>query len=112
MEGANKIYDVKITDTAWGQMVEHARFLANVNADAANRLVDEFVESADSLSRMPERCPWMIYNSIPFQKYRKILFGRYHMALFEIRGNTVYITAVVDCRQDYAWLLQKNITPL
>ena len=100
-----KIYDVKITETAWEQMIEHARFLANVSIDAANRLVDDFIESTDTLNQMPERCPWLTHSAISFQKYRKILFGKYHMALFQIRENTVYITAVVDCRQDYGWLL-------
>ena len=105
MESGNKIYDVKITDTAWEQMIEHARFLANVSVEAANRLVDEFVGNTGTLAKMPERYPWLEHNAIPFQKYRKIFFGKYHMALFEIRGNIVYITAVIDCRQDYGWLL-------
>ena len=105
MENKDKIYDVKITDTAWEQMIEHARFLANVSVDAANRLVDEFIESTDKLAQMPRRCSWLTHDAIPFQKYRKTFFGEYHMALFMIRGNIVYVTAAVDCRQNYAWLL-------
>lgn len=105
MESGNKIYDMKITDAAWEQMIEHTRFLANVSVEAANRFVEEFVENAGTLAQMPERCPWFEHDAIPFQKYRKILLGKYHMALFEIRGNTVYVTAVIDCRQDYGWLL-------
>lgn len=105
MDSENKSYDVIITDTAWEQMIEHARFLANVSIDAANRLVDGFLESADTLTQMPERCPWLIHDAIPFQKYRKILFGNYHMALFQVQGCKVYINAVIDCRQDYGWLL-------
>jgi plasmid stabilization system protein ParE len=72
---------------------------------AANRLIDSFVEMTDNLSTMPERNPWLENEAIPFQKYRKLLFGKYYMALYEIGGNVVYITAVVDCRQDYSWLL-------
>jgi hypothetical protein len=94
-----------ITDTAWEQMIEHARFLANVSILAAHGLVDEFVETTGSLTHMPERCPWLTHDAIPFQKYRKIPVGKYHLALYIIRGNTVYVTTVVDCRQDYAWLL-------
>ena len=100
-----KVYDVRITATAWEQMIEHARFLANVSEDSACRLVDEFVEKSGTLAQMPQRCPWFSHDVIPFQKYRKLFFGKYHLALFEIRDSTVYITAVVDCRQDYAWLL-------
>ena len=105
MESKDNAYDVKITDTAWKQMMEHSRFLANVSIDAADRLVDSFLESTDTLEQMPERCPWLIHEAIPFQKYRKILFGDYHMALFQIRGSSVYVSAVIDCRQDYGWLL-------
>jgi plasmid stabilization system protein ParE len=99
------IYDVKITDTAWEQAIECARFLANVSVDAANRFVDAFVESTDSLTRMPERCPWLEHDAMPFQKYRKILFGKYYIALFRIHGSAVYVTAVIDCRRDCDWLL-------
>lgn len=99
-------YDVKITDTAWGHMIEHARFLSNVSENAANELAREFVEKSESLQQMPERCPWLIHDAVPFQKYRKLLFGKYHLALFQVRGNKVYIVAVVDCRQDYGWLLE------
>ncbi len=105
MDGKNKTYDVKITETAWEQMIEHARFLANVSASAANSLVDEFLDRADMLAKMPERCSWFAHDSIPFQKYRKILLGKYHLALFEIRETTVYVTTVIDCRQDNSWLL-------
>jgi plasmid stabilization system protein ParE len=105
MENESRKYDVIITDTAWAQMIEHARFLANVSVEAASRLVDDFVEGSGTLAQMPQRCPWLVHDTIPFQKYRKILFGKHHMALFQIRDNTVYIAAVVDCRQDYGWML-------
>ena len=105
MQNVDKPYDVKITDTAWNQMIEHARFLTNVNVNAANRLVDEFVEKTNSLANMPERFPWLAHDMLPFQKYRKLMIGKYYIALYEIRGNYVYITAVVDCRQDYGRLL-------
>ncbi|MDR2615533.1 MAG: type II toxin-antitoxin system RelE/ParE family toxin [Oscillospiraceae bacterium] len=98
-------YDVSIAEAAWEQLIEHARFLANVSGSAADRLVDEFIEKTNSLAKMPERCPWISHDMLPFQKYRKLFFGKYHMALFEIREKNVYVTAVVDCRQDYIELL-------
>jgi plasmid stabilization system protein ParE len=98
-------YEVNIAEIAWVQLMEHARFLANVSDSAANRFVDEFITKTNSLAQMPERCPWLEHELIPPQKYRKLFFGKYHMALFELRGHIVYITSVVDCRQDYYWLL-------
>ena len=99
------VYDVNVTDTAWEQMLEHARFLANVSVNAANKLVDDFVVSTGALTHMPERCPWLTHVSIPYQKYRKLLFSKNYLALFVVHDKTVTITAVVDCRQDYGWLL-------
>jgi len=105
MPEKNKPYTVKITETVWEMLVSHTRFLANVSVPAANRLIDAFVEITDSLATMPERNPWLEHDAIPFQKYRKLLFGKHYMALYQIQENTVYVTAVVDCRQDYSWLL-------
>jgi len=68
-------------------------------------LVDAFVETADSLATMPERNPWLENDVILFQKYRKLLFEKHYLSLYQIRGNIVYINAVVDCRQNYSWLL-------
>ena len=105
MPEKNKPYTVKITETAWEMLISHAHFLANVSVPAANKLIDTFVEMTDSLAAMPERNPWLEHDAIPFQKYRKLLFGKHYMALYQIQENTVYVTAVMDCRQDYVWLL-------
>ncbi len=103
--GKNKLYTVKITETAWEMLIFHVRFLANVNVPAANRLIDTFVETADSLAVMPEHNTWLEYDAIPFQKYHKLLFGKQYTAFYQIQENTVYVTAVMNCRQDYVWLL-------
>ena len=105
MQEKNKPYTVNITETAWDMLIFHARFLANVSAPAANKLIDTFVEMIDSLASMPERNPWLEHDAIPFQKYRKLAFGNHYMTLYQIQANTVYVTAVMDCRQDYVWLL-------
>lgn len=73
---------------------------------AADRLVTSFETAANSLAVMPERCAWLIADSISRNKYRKILFESRYLLLFQIRDNTVYVDAVVDCRQDYGWLLR------
>ncbi len=105
MPEKNKTYTIKITETVWEMLILHARFLANVIETVANGLIDAFVETTDSLSSLPERNPWLENEAIPFQKYRKVLFGKYYMPLYKIQGDVVYINAVVDCRRDYGWLL-------
>ena len=54
---------------------------------------------------MPERNPWLDHPEFPFQRYRKLLIGKHYLALYEIHSDVVYVTAVVDCRQNYGWLL-------
>lgn len=67
MQRKNKSYTVKFTETAWEMLIFHARFLANVSAVAANRLIDNFVEITASLAEMPERSSWLEHDAIPFQ---------------------------------------------
>ncbi|MCK9221972.1 MAG: type II toxin-antitoxin system RelE/ParE family toxin [Limnochordia bacterium] len=105
MSQQSKPYTVKITETAWEMLISHTRFFANVSTPAANRLIEAFVEVTDNLATMPERNPWLEHDSIPFRKYRRLLFRKHYMVLYQIRENVVYVTAVVDCRGDYCWLL-------
>ena len=98
-------YRVIIQDPATEMLVQHAQFLAQVSISAAERLISEFHEKAKSLEIMPERCPWLFDLYIPEYKYRKLLFSEYYLLLFQVIGTNVYIDAMVDCRQDYSWLL-------
>ena len=98
-------YMLKVTETAWDMLISHARFNANISIAAANKLVDDFLSAAESLSFLPERGVWLEHDAIAYQKYRKHLFSKYYLILYEIQEEIVYIVAVVDCRQDYVWLL-------
>ena len=98
-------YEVIIQEPAAAMLINHARFLAQVNILAADRLISEFYTKAESLELMPERCPWLFDSLIPEYKYRKLIFGKHYMLLFQIIDNYVYVDAMVDCRQDYSWLL-------
>ncbi|MDR1764497.1 MAG: type II toxin-antitoxin system RelE/ParE family toxin [Lachnospiraceae bacterium] len=80
--------------------------MANVSKPAAERLIDDFYDAANGLTTMPERCPWLDHPALAYRKYRKLIFGTYYMALFEICGGDVFITAVVDCRRDYGWMFR------
>jgi plasmid stabilization system protein ParE len=104
MAKVNK-FAVEVSGRAMEMLVSHARFLAQVNEKAADRLIREFEAKAKSLEIMPTRCPWLHDPLLPEQKYRKLLFEKRYLLVFQIKGKTVYIDAVVDCRQDYAWLL-------
>lgn len=104
MEQKDK-YHVVVSERATKMLVSHAAFLAQVSPEAAERLVASFEEAANSLEYMPHRCPWLTGEYIPRNAYRFLLFEKRYLLIFQIQDNTVYADYVVDCRQDYGWLL-------
>lgn len=105
MQAADKKYTVIISDKATHMLVSHSRFLAQISEEAALHLIAEFNEKAKSLEQFPERNPWISDPFIPVSKYRKLLMGKRYLLIYQIKGETVYVDYVVDCRQDYSWLL-------
>ena len=106
MDSIDKIYTVKIQTPAADMLIDHVRFLAQVNIQAAERLVNEFKIKSKTLDHMPERCPWLSGYSIPEKKYRKLIFENHYMLIFQVKGDYVYIDAMIDCRSEYEWLLE------
>ena len=105
MEQQNR-YHVIVSERAAQMLVSHAAFIAQVSPEAAERLTMEFEETANSLEFMPQRCPWLTGEYIPRNAYRYILFEKRYMIIFQIADDIVYADYVVDCRQDYKWLIR------
>ena len=105
MDSENNRYNVIISDESTQMLVSHARFMAQVSEPAVLRLIDVFQDKARSLEQFPERNPWLSHPLIPSGKYRKLLMERRYLLVYQIKGSTVYIDAIVDTRQDYGWLL-------
>ena len=105
MEQQNK-YRVIVSERATQMLISHAAFLAQVSPEAAERLTAEFEKTANSLELMPQRCPWLTGEYIPRNAYRFILFEKRYMIIFQIVDDIVYADYVVDCRQDYSWLIR------
>ena len=105
MEQQSK-YRVIVSERATQMLVSHVAFLAQTSPEAAERLTVEFEKTAPSLEVMPQRCPWLTGEYIPRKAYRFILFEKRYMLISQIVDNTVYADYVVDCRQDYNWLIQ------
>ena len=105
MEQQNK-YRVIVSARAAQMLVSHAAFLAQISPVAAERLTAEFEKAAKSSEQMPQRCLWLKSEYIPRNVYRFILFEKRYMLIFQIADDVVYADYVVDCRQDYGWLLR------
>ena len=99
-------YHVVISEQAKQLMVSHAAFLAKVSPEAAERLVVSFTTAVQSLSLMPQRCPWLIGEYIPKNVYRFLLCEKRYLLIFQIQDDIVYVDYIVDCREDYSWLIR------
>ena len=105
MQNGDKKYSVIIQDPATEMLLQHVNFLTQVSETAAERLAKGFMTKAKTLETMPERCPWLNATIAAPHKYRKLLFEKHYMLLFQVAEDKVFVDAIVDCRQDYAWLL-------
>jgi len=105
MESGNKTYKVVISDEAVQMLLSHARFMAQVSEAAALSLIAEFNEKAKSLEQFPKRNPLLTDPLVPAGKYRKLLMAKRYLLIYQVKGDNVFVDAVVDCRQDYGWLM-------
>lgn len=99
-------YKVIISDRAREMLGMHLRFLAQVSKPAAAKLKAWLIEQIRSLQDMPQWYPFFNENYIPVNKYHKLYVENWYLVLYQIRDNTVYIDWILDCRQDYQWLLK------
>ena len=105
MEEQNR-YQVIVSKPAAQMLVSHATFLAQISPESAEKLVAVFEKTANSLEKMPNRCPWLVGEYIPRNMYHFIVFEKRYMIIFQIKDNIVYADYVVDCRSDYQWLIR------
>ena len=86
-------------------MEEHAAFAAKLDEKLAHKLVSDFRQAAASLERFPFRNPVLRSEVFTVEKYRKLVFDKYHILLYQVKDQVVYVEYVIDGRQDYQWLL-------
>ena len=99
-------YTVIISDRAKQMLGQHIRFLAQVNKSAANDLKKRFLEEFRSLESFPQKYPFFNGDFIPPNKYHKLYIKNWFLVLYQVKDNIVYVDWIVDCRQDYSWLLK------
>ena len=98
-------YEVVVSDAALAMLDRHIEFLARVSTQAAEKLMDEVLGDIGSLSQFPERFPLFESEFIPYGRYRKMLSAKRYLVLYEVDMNDVCVDYIVDCRQEYEWLL-------
>ena len=99
-------YKVIVSDKAKRLLSEHMAFIAEKDEEAARRLMAELLKAVRSLEMMPERYPYLNEPYIIPNKYHKMFVTGHYLLLYQIRESTVYVDYVLDCRQDYKWLIR------
>ncbi len=105
MVSQDKRYQVIISERAGEMLIQHVRFLAQVSTLAAEEFRIELIEAAQSLQEFPERGSWLGNPLLPPNKYRKLLVSKRYLLIYQVKGDSVYIDYILDCRQDYGWLV-------
>lgn len=101
----NKEYKVVISERATDILIEDIRFLSAVNLQAANNLRVEMMEFTESLRHSPSRNPFIYDPLFPANKYRKLVINERYVMIYQIKDEVVYVDYMLDCRQNYQWLL-------
>ncbi len=99
-------YKVIVSDRARQMLAGQIHFLAQESLAATRRTKDELIGHIRSLATMPERFPFLNTEYIPLNKYHKIFAGKCYLILYQIKDQTVYVDYILDCRQDYGWIVR------
>lgn len=99
-------YNVIVSDRAKHMLGAHIRFLAKVGPEAAVTTRKQLVKAIRSLADMPERFPFDDSDYITPNRYRRMFAGKWYLILYRVREKTVFVDYIVDCRQDYGWLVE------
>ena len=106
MPEPENIFQVIVSKRAAQQLVEQAAFVAQLEERLARQLVVDFRKAAYSLQSFPYRNPILRSDFFVTKKYRKMLFGKWYLLIYQIKGERVFVEYVIDGRQDYQWLTQ------
>ena len=101
-----KRYKVIVSDRAKYMLGAHMKFLSQVSKAAAAAEKREILAELRSLSQMPQRYPLFEGDFVPPNKYHRLFIKKRYLALYQIQDDTVYVDYILDCRQDYAWLIK------
>lgn len=99
-------YKIIVSDKARGALGEIIAYIASDSVKNAVNVKTAVIEAIRSLSALPERSPFLDGEFIPYNKYRKMVVFKRFLIIYQIQDKTVYVDYVVDCKQDYQWLIK------
>lgn len=103
-----KQYRIVISQRAKIEIENHVNFLVRINIESAKSLKENIIKDIKSLEFMPQRNSFLVNEFIPPNKYHKMLSQKRYLLLYQIKDYTIYLDFVIDCRQDYSWLINNR----
>ena len=97
-------YKVIVSRRSDEMLLRHTEFLSRVSIPAARKFLIAFEELICNLEDNPFLYQTDNDPNLPSGKYRRAMFLTRYKMLYCIEEETVYVDAVVDCRQDPALL--------
>lgn len=101
----NKKYKVIVSDKAKQMLGGYVRLLPNVDRNAAVHLKNKIMTALRTLEELPERYPFFNEIFMPPNKYHKMVVEKQYLILYQVKDHRVYVDYILDCRQDYTWLM-------
>ncbi len=101
-------YTVIISRRVDMMLLKHISFLAKVSLPAAKRFRNDYSAILKRIADNPFQFPIETDLNLPEGIYRKALFSKRYKAIFMVEKNTVYLDAVVDCRQNFEEEMERH----
>ena len=101
-------YKVIVSRKATEMLINHIRFLSFISVPASKALRDEFSSVLDKLKENPLQFQIEEDLNLPKNKYRRAIFAKRYKAVYCIEEKTVYIDAIIDCRQSLYTIYKSN----
>lgn len=101
-----KLYKVVVADKAKEALGEIIAYIAADSLQNAQSVKTEIIKALNSLAVLPEHFPFLEGEFIPYNKYRKMVVLKRFLVIYQLKAETVYVDFVLDCKQDYGWLIR------
>jgi plasmid stabilization system protein ParE len=98
-------YKVIVSNRAKTMLGAHIKFLTQASPTAARETKTRLLAAIRSLGELPERFPFLDEEHIPKNKYHRMFVDSWYLLLYQIKDQAVYVDYIVDCRQDYDWMI-------
>lgn len=102
----SKQFKIEVSERAKRNFGKIISYIAIENSSYARKVKAELTASIKSLCKFPERFPFLEGEFIPYNKYHKLVVKGNFIVLYIVQDDIVRVEYVVDCKQDYQWLIR------